>query len=332
MAITLNINDNKKNNTNKKIVGIFPLEKEGIKVLFSDFSGIDFKKEKIKENVFKYIKIDFFYSHGLILNDNLIGNSKLDLEQIPFCLYNNGQYLIEGGFINGEMVISDLINAKGYLLFNDYDHSPVIEIKINNEETIGIAGTLLGIIYIYKIKDYFWDYKIKINIHNQKINNIFISDELNAFVSCSDDNYINIFSFPSCKVINSLFVEKPEIVLLSSRPLNICITYSSKNQKLIIFSVNGHLVKEMKQDKKPEYPTIYTNKYFRDYLIFVNNGNICIFSLPYLEIINKIQLIDEKIYKEFDLFLKYYQNKNKNIENLIACDRIRQIIYIIGDN
>ena len=332
MAITLNINDNKKNNTNKKIVGIFPLEKEGIKVLFSDFSGIDFKKEKIKENIYKYIKIDFFYSHGLILNDNLIGNSKLDLEQIPFCLYNNGQYLIEGGFINGEMVISDLINAKGYLLFNDYDHSPVIEIKINNEENIGIAGTLLGIIYIYKIKDYFWDYKIKINIHNQKINNIFISDELNAFVSCSDDNYINIFSFPSCKVINSLFVEKPEIVLLSSRPLNICITYSSKNQKLIIFSVNGHLVKEMKQDKKPEYPTIYTNKYFRDYLIFVNNGNICIFSLPYLEIINKIQLIDEKIYKEFDLFLKYYQNKNKNIENLIACDRIKQIIYIIGDN
>ena len=332
MAITLNINDNKKNNTNKKIVGIFPLEKEGIKVLFSDFSGIDFKKEKIKENIYKYIKIDFFYSHGLILNDNLIGNSKLDLEQIPFCLYNNGQYLIEGGFINGEMVISDLINAKGYLLFNDYDHSPVIEIKINNEENIGIAGTLLGIIYIYKIKDYFWDYKIKINIHNQKINNIFISDELNAFVSCSDDNYINIFSFPSCKVINSLFVEKPEIVLLSSRPLNICITYSSKNQKLIIFSVNGHLVKEMKQDKKPEYPTIYTSKYFRDYLIFVNNGNIRIFSLPYLEIINKIQLIDEKIYKEFDLFLKYYQNKNKNIENLIACDRIRQIIYIIGDN
>ena len=332
MAITLNINDNKKNNTNKKIVGIFPLEKEGIKVLFSDFSGIDFKKEKIKENIYKYIKIDFFYSHGLILNDNLIGNSKLDLEQIPFCLYNNGQYLIEGGFINGEMVISDLINAKGYLLFNDYDHSPVIEIKINNEENIGIAGTLLGIIYIYKIKDYFWDYKIKINIHNQKINNIFISDELNAFASCSDDNYINIFSFPSCKVINSLFVEKPEIVLLSSRPLNICITYSSKNQKLIIFSVNGHLVKEMKQDKKPEYPTIYTSKYFRDYLIFVNNGNICIFSLPYLEIINKIQLIDEKIYKEFDLFLKYYQNKNKNIENLIACDRIKQIIYIIGDN
>ena len=327
MAITLNINDK-----NRKIVGIFPLEKEGIKVLFNDFSGIDFIKEKIKENVFKYIKIDFYYSHGLILNDNLIGNSKLDLDQIPFCLYNNGKYLIEGGFINGEMVISDLINSKGYLLFNDYDHSPINEIKINNEETIGIAGNLLGIIYIYKIKEYFWDYKIKLNIHNQKINSIYISDELNAFISCSDDNYINIFSFPSCKVINSFYVEKPEIVLLSSRPLNICITYSNKNQNLMVFSVNGNLIKEIKQVKKPEYPTIYTNKYFRDYLIFANNGKIIIMSLPYLEIIDKIQLIDEKLYNEFDLFLKYYQNKSKNIENLIACDRIRQIIYIIGDN
>ena len=331
MVLTLNINDVKKIEINRKIVRIFPLEKEGIKILFSDFTGINFTKEKIKENI-RYIKNEFFYGHGLILNDNLLGNSKLDLEQLPFCLYNNGKYLIEGGFINGEIVISDLINYKGYLLFNDYDHSPVVEIQINKDETIGIAGNLLGVIYIYKIKEYFWDNKIKINMHNKKINYIYISDELNTFVSCSKDSYINIFSLPSCKIINSFYVEQPEISLLSARPLPVCIIYSNKNKKLLIYGVNGHLIKEKEIDKKPENCIIYTNKYFMDFLIFGNCGNIYIFSLPFLEIINKINLIEDSIYNEFDLLIKYYQNKSKNIENLIACDTRKQIIYIIGDN
>ena len=335
MLITLNINDDKKNgqNYNKKIVAIFPLQKEGIKILFNDFTGIDFTKEKLKENLFRYVKKHFFYGHGLILNDNILGNSKIDNEKIPFALYNNGQFLIEGGFINGEMVISDLVNYKAYLLFNDYDHSPVVEIQINEEETIGIVGNLLGIIYIYNIKDYnFWDYKMKINIHNQKIKSIFISNELNAFVSCSDDNYINIFSLHTCRVINSFFVENPENALLSARPLAVCIIYSNKNKKLNVYGVNGHLIKEILLENKPEYPIIYTNKYYRDYLIFANNGNISIYSLPYLEIINIIQLIKKNVYHEFDLFIKYYHNKSKNLENLIACDREKQIVYIIGEN
>ena len=173
---------------------------------------------------------------------------------------------------------------------------------------------------------------MKINIHNQKIKSIFISNELNAFVSCSDDNYINIFSLHTCRVINSFFVENPENALLSARPLAVCIIYSNKNKKLNVYGVNGHLIKEILLENKPEYPIIYTNKYYRDYLIFANNGNISIYSLPYLEIINIIQLIKKNVYHEFDLFIKYYHNKSKNLENLIACDREKQIVYIIGEN
>jgi len=332
--ITLNINEDKKDideNNKKTIVGIFPIEKQGVKILFNDFTGINFTKEKVKEDLLKYIKQDFFYGHGLILNDNLLGNTKIELKKLPFALYKDGQYLIEGGFINGEMIISDLNKNMGYLLFNDYDHSPVTEIQINKEENIGIVGNLLGIIYIYTVKEYFWNYKMKISIHNQKINYIFISDELNTFVSCSKDNYINIFSLPCCKVINSFFVEEPEMALLSSRPLPVCISYSNKNKKLLIYGVNGTLVMDKKINRKPEYCLIYTNKNFRDYLIYGSKGNIFIHSLPYLEIAKKIQIIEEQIYQEYDLFIKCYKNKNKNIENLIALDRNKQMLYIIGD-
>ena len=332
--ITLNINEDKKDddeNNKKTVVGVFPIEKQGVKILFNDFTGINFTKERVKEDLFKYIKQDFFYGHGLILNDNLLGNSKIDIEKLPFALYKNGQYLIEGGFINGEMVISDLNKNIGYLLFNDYDHSPVTEIQINKEEDIGIIGNILGIIYIYTIKDFFWNFKMKISLHNQKINSIFISDELNTFVSCSNDNYINIFSLPCCKVINSFYIEEPEMALLSSRPLPVCISYSNKKKKLLIYGINGTLVMEKEINRKPEYCLIYTNKNFQDYLIFGKNGNIFIYSLPYLEINRKIQIIEENFYQEYDLFIKCYKNINKNIEYLIALDRKKQILYIIGD-
>ena len=328
-----NDNANDKINDNKKIVGIFLIEKREIKILFDDFTGIDLRKEKNKDNFSKCVKYHFNYGHGLIINDILLGNAKLNIENIPFVLYNNNQFLIEGGFINGEIVISDLNNLKGYLLFNNYDHSPVIDIQINKEENLVIMGNLIGNIYLYTINaDYLLDFKKKISIHSQKINSIFISDELNAFISSSKDNYVNIFTLPSCKVIHSLFIEEPEFALLSSRPLAVSIIYSNKNKKLMIYSVNGNFVTEMEIAKKPECPLIYTDKYFRDHLIFVNNGAIFIYSLPYLENINKIQLIEENKYHEFDLFIKCYQNKSNNSENLFACDRNEMKIYIIGDN
>ena len=130
-------------------------------------------------------------------------------------------------------------------------------------------------IYIYRIKYYFWDYKIKFNVYNQKINWVFISDELNTFASYSNDNYI--FSLPTCKTINSFKVDKPEICILDSKPFPTCIIYLNKNKKLMTISVNVHLIIEKEIDKKPESSIIYANKFFRDFLIFVNIGVIYYF-------------------------------------------------------
>ena len=99
--------------------------------------------------------------------------------------------------------------------------------------------------------DYFWYYKIKFNIHNQK-NWVFISDELNAFASYSNDNYKNIFPLPTCITINSFNVDKPEIFLLSSKPFPTCIIYSNKNKKLMTINVNVHLIIEKEIYKKTE--------------------------------------------------------------------------------
>ena len=55
-----------------------------------------------------------------------------------------------------------------------------------------------------------------------------------------------------------------------------------------------------------------------------------IISLPFFENINKIKLFDATIHNDFDLMIKFYQNMNKNIENLISYNRSK-IIYSIGD-
>ena len=76
---------------------------------------------------------------------------------------------------------------------------------------------------------------------------------------------------------------------------------------------------------------IYTNKYFRDYLLFGHNGSIYFYSLPNLENINCVKLIEERLYRDLTLIAKVFQNKSKNIENLIVCNKKSQIIYIIGE-
>ena len=101
-----------------------------------------------------------------------------------------------------------------------------------------------------------WVKKFIINAHKEKINYISISEELNAFASCSNDNYVNIYSTPLCKLIHSFNIKKPELVLLSDRPLSICIIYSSECQKILVYSVNGHLICEEKCETLPRYSFI----------------------------------------------------------------------------
>ena len=173
--------------------------------------------------------------------------------------------------------------------------------------------------------------KKKIQYHSKGINYLFISDELNAFASCSKDNYVNIYSLPSCSLIHSLEVEDPELVLLSGRPLSIFIIYSKKLKKLLTFGVNGHFIGEMEMENKPQYAFVYTSKSFRDYLIYSNRGIITIRALPYLEIFKTINLNGEKNLSINNLYLQYYNNTNES-ERLYVLDQSKQILYIIGDS
>ena len=253
------------------------------------------------------------------------------MDEPPSVMFGKGRYLLEGGYLDGLMMLSDFEANKSEKIYNPNDKCPVTSIIMNKDENLLIIANNIGIIYVYDVKDKKFILQKKIQYHNQYIYYLFISDELNSFASCSKDNYVNIYTIPSCSLIHSLKVEDPELVFLSGRPLPMIIIYSKKLKKLLTYGVNGHFIGDMNIENKPQYSFIYTNKSFRDYLIYSVRGMIIIRSLPYLEIIKTINLNGEKKLSINNLYLKYQNNLNEP-ERLYVLDQSKQILYIIGDS
>ena len=99
----------------------------------------------------------------------------------------------------------------------------------------------------------------------------------------------------------------------------------------MIYGVNGHFIKELQVNNKPQYPLIYTSKHFRDYLIYSVKGSIIIRNLPSLDIYNTITLNPNKNLGLNNTYLQFIRNKNGN-EQLYALDQSIQTLYIIGDS
>ena len=141
-------------------------------------------------------------------------------------MYGEGRFLLEGGYLDGLMLLTDFNNNYVEKIYNPNDKSPVTCIVMNKEENIAIVANNLGIIYAYEVKETTFLLIRKIQYNQKSINYLFISDELNAFVSSSEDNFINIYSLPNCNIIHSFEIDEPQFALLSARPIPVCLIYS----------------------------------------------------------------------------------------------------------
>ena len=324
----VNIIDLIKENTN--IQKYFPISKKGAKLLYSNYNGIHLSQKKINEDTYRYDQTLLIYGFGIKFEKYFMGNS-LITDDPPCIMYGEGRYLLEGGYLDGLMLLTDFNNNNVDKLYNPNDKSPVTCIVMNQEQNIAIVGNNIGIIYTYEVNETKYLLIKKIQYHQKAINYLFLSDELNAFASCSEDQYVNIYSIPNCDIIHSFEIDEPEFVLLSGKPLPVCVIYSKKNKKLLSYGVNGHFINGIEVENKPQYPIIYTNKHFRDYLIYSIKGFIYIKSLPNLESYNIIKLNTNKNLDLNDIYLQFYRNKNGN-EQLYALDQSIQTLYIIGDS
>ena len=235
--------------------------------------------------------------------------------------------------------ISSELNNNENNILRTFGDKLITSIEISKDEKYMICGNEKGVIIIFRInyslfienKKYIELIKV-IKSHNYlKINSISINNNLFLFADCSYDGYINIYTFPKIRLINSLYINdekmnKNEIdyVFLSSQPLPVIVLYSNKKCLFKIYNINGHeLICEyndlalLKEKELPLYnndsminPIIFTDYNFNDYLVYI-------FKYKYILI---------RKFPDMKCFLKINcSNNNYNLSKIVLSNDIKYL-------
>ena len=112
------------------------------------------------------------------------------------------------------------------------------------------------------------------------------SDDLNLWCSASLDGYINIYTFPLCKLVRCIKVDTKNClyVFLSSSPLPsiIAICNDNKKNEIFVYSINGYFFKGQEEQGNIYSPIIIKDLNFNDYLAYISKNNVIIRSVPNL--------------------------------------------------
>jgi hypothetical protein len=140
--------------------------------------------------------------------------NRMNISLAPTLTYDKGNYMVLGGFWNGDMLIyslDELGNKKDKTIkivniISTNNLSPITHIKIDFSETFLICTNTIGTLYVFTINNANkgeWFLNKKIQDNQKEITAIAINENLNIFVTCDKDGIINIYTLPKCKLINS---------------------------------------------------------------------------------------------------------------------------------
>ena len=249
----------------------------------------------------------YLYLHSQSPTDkiSLFNNIK---QYHPTLIYGNGSIIAEGGFIDGKISITKLSDKSlPYIHYLPLDSSPITIMKISNDERLALVGNKIGIIYSFIVNGNQWTFQYRLIHHRNKINDIYISDMMNAFISSSDDGYVNVYTLPMCKLIRSFKVSSPRYVFISGNILGSYIIYSSSEKKWLSISLNGKYLCDITEEEPPMSPKLVTDIMFRDCLIYAKRKAIVIKELPYLTEIYTYEISSpmNDVYLDISISRKY---------------------------
>ena len=249
------------------------------------------------------------------------------------CLFlDEGKSIIIGGYYDSKIILiytEPEIKIKELLTFNE--EIPVCSITLSENEDYLFVGNMKGNIKVYKKNEkpndkiYEWIPVKKINEQMTEISHINCNNELNLWSSTSIDGYVNIYSFPLCKLLRCIKIPTTncKYVFLSSSPLPciIAICGEKSETEKFVYSINGKFLASQKEENSILSPNIMKDINSYDYLAYICNNNIFIRSIPSLA----IQVLIEDLTGIYSIFT----NIDKTI--LYGTNRIGSEIYVIKD-
>ena len=246
--------------------GVIPFQ-----LLNYKFPKIDTSFKQESENIIKY-NIESFIREHLISNVNKISFicktqfiiskdylniiNKDNIEEIDYKInsFEEGKfYYIFKGDIFGNLYI--------FMKYKNNEEKNNENIIINNKEFNNNEikpDNNINNNYIIEEKEIikqknFHEIK-KIFDHTKEIKYIDCNPRLNLFLSYSLDGYINIYSFPKCKLVSVIKIndyiddENPLIkVVLISNPFPMIFCYN--DFEMFVFTINGELIRRKEKDK-----------------------------------------------------------------------------------
>jgi hypothetical protein len=241
-------------------------------------------------------------------------------------MYEEGKSMIIGGYYDGKILI---INTEPKIVQTEMipfnEEEPICAIAISKDEDYMFLGNMKGNIKVYKndFEAKEWKPLYQLNDQMKEITYIDCNNKLNLWASSTIDGYINLYSFPQCKLFRSIKVptKNCNYIFLSSSPLPsiIVITYEKKESEIFVYSINGYLILRQKEQGNISSPIIFKDLNSNDYLAYISNGSIFIRSLPNLI----LHLFIEDLLDIYTIFT----NKNKTI--LYAANKSASEINII---
>ena len=280
-------------------------EKEQNSEKESETNEIEINEIKINNNIPKFDK------------KLICPKYRMDLEHSPSIVYDKGNYLMMGGYWNGQIIINYLEddekkaknqNQKYFNILYTNKMSPVTVMKMDESETFLICANKIGCIFIFvnrenKIE---WNLYKTICDNEKEITSLDLNENLNVLVTCDREGYINIYTFPQCKLFNSFKINdiqlpmnnnqndtnnssiesRPEsnmnintsqielyadIVIISHIPLPTLIFYIHLKKCLCVYSINFHLITfKSGFDIVPNGIKKYSDYFQKDYLFIYN--------------------------------------------------------------
>ena len=169
-----------------------------------------------------------------------------------------------------------------------------------------------------------WHEVIFLNDHLNLISSIESNYQLNVWASASIDGYINLYTLPSCKLINSFKLETKyslNNIFICDSPLPSILLICQ--EEILLYSINGHKIYYQKESSEIINPILIKNFIKNDFLAYIINGkNICIRNVADFTLISSIE-IDREIFYLFtneNNKVLYGTNKNGTEINAVFCD------------